>query len=859
MAVDTGISRLTAARRRLLDRLVDQLLERDAVDRERELAAIAARAPRIHRWLAELLAASTEPTRFLDTMFERVGQAARQDALERREVALPSGTRLGPWRIEEHVGSGGMGTVYRASRADGAFSMRVAVKLIRVKRKDLDERLKLERELLARLDHRNVARLIDGGTTGDGQAYLVMEWVEGRDLDEYLLEVAPHGAGRLDLFAQIAEAVSHAHRRQVVHGDLKPANIRVTDGGEVRLLDFGVARLIESERQSGTRSGPAMTPAFSAPEQMRGEPVSTLSDVWSLGVLLAWLLSGRLPEGDQSAADLLPADLAEGDDLRAIVTMACAEAPECRYDGIPQMLDDVIGCRRREPIRARVPTRGYLLHRFVQRHRLPVAAGTMGLFAIGLALAGALWQWHVAGVERDRAQVQREAAEREAMKSREVSDFLVGLFEQADPGEALGERITARQLLEIGIERAGLLDGQPAVQSEMYRVLGRVEMNLGDYDSALELAQSALEVYRTEHGELLPEAAATVVQLGDIHLQGGRPSEAIEHYRRGLAMLEAVDSELAVEALHGLGGALLNSGDRLEEAIEVLERALVLGQRIVPETPLVASVHNNLGGAAFYDGRYDDAIDHFERAVRLLTQHFGTDHPRVLFSQTNLAWLLMEQARYAEAEAMLAALIDAQERMLGAAHPHRAANLNTMGSLHWRQDRTVEAIEWWERALDARVAAFGADHPDVAGTQNSLARAAVSQGDLERAESLYETALTTLRDPGRSPTVRLPATLSNLADLRVAQGRHDAALDLEHEALELRLELTGNRHPHIGISRRKIAELHLAAGEIRQAREWASSSLELLQEAYHLRSHPEIAKSRSLIDRIDASVRAQDD
>ena len=685
-----------------------------------------------------------------------------------------------------------------------------------------------------------------------------MEWVEGRDLDVYLREVAPDCVGRLDLFSQVAEAVSHAHRRQVVHGDLKPANIRVTDRGGVRLLDFGVARLIEVESQSDKSSGVAMTPAFSAPEQMRGETISTLSDVWSLGVLLAWLLSGRLPDGKHSVAELLPADLPDGDDLRAIIAMACAEEPEQRYDGIPQFLEDVERCRRREPVRARTPARSYLLHRFVQRHRIPVAAGMLGLFAIGLALSGALWQAQVAGAERDRAQVQQQSAELEARKSREVSNFLVGLFEQADPGEARGEQITARQLLDTGIERAGLLDAQPEVQSEMHRVLGRVEMNLGDYDSAQALAQSALAIYETSAGTLTPEAAATLIQLGDIHLQSGRPSEAIEFYRRGMAMLEAVESELGVEALHGLGGALLNAGDRLEEAIGVLKRALAIGQRIVPETPLVAGIHNNLGGAAFYDGRYDDAIDQFRRAIELLIGHLGTDHPRVLFSQTNLAWLLMEQARFVEAEAMLAALIDAQEKILGAGHPHLAANLNTMGSLHWRQDRTVQAIEWWKRALEARVAAFGAYHPDVAATQNSLARAAVSQGDMERAEALYETALTTLRNPDVARTIRLPATLSNLADLRVVQGRHDEALRLEHEALDLRLELTGSTHPHIGISRRKIARLHLAADETGQAREWAISSMEVLQDAYKVRSHPEITRTESLIERIEARILEHD-
>jgi len=838
----------------LLDRLLDQLLELDETERERAVQAIAARAPRVHGWLAELLAASTEPTGFLDTIFQRVGQAAAHDAQSRQEVQLPQGTRLGPWRIEEAVGSGGMGTVYRASRADGAFEMDAAVKLIRLQRAGLDQQLAIERQLLARLSHRNIARLIDGGTTEDGHAYLVMEWIPGRDLDEYVTDEKPDLIARLDLFTQMASAVSHAHQRRVVHGDLKPANVRVTDEGEVRLLDFGVARLIEAGIDSEQPAGLAMTPAFSAPEQLRGEAVSTLSDVWSLGVLLCWLLSGRLPDGGSPVAELLPAGLSGRDDLSAIISKACAEDPDGRYDGISQFLEDVDRFRCRQPVRARPATRNYLLRRFVQRHRLSVAAGTAAFFAIGLALTGALWQAQVAAVERDRAQAQRDRAEREVVKSREVSDFLVGLFEQADPGTARGEEITARQLLDTGIERADQLDGQPDVQSEMYRVLGRVQMNLGDYTSAEELVRSALAIHESDDGVLSSSAVATLAQLGDIHLQMGEPGEAVELYQRGLALIEEPASELRVEALHGLGGALLKAGGRLSEAIAVLERALALGERILPETPLVAAVHNNLGAAAFYDGRYDDAIDHFNRAIDLLVVHFGTDHPRVMFSQTNLAWLLMEQARFAEAEGLLSDLIEVQERMLGVDHPHRAANLNTMGSLHWRQGRTSRAIEWWERALDARVAAFGILHPDVAGTQNSLGLAAASQGDLKRAEALYETALATLRDPEIARTIRLPATLSNLADLRNIQGRPDDALRLHHEALDLRLELTGGRHPDIGISQRKIAALYLAAGKAELAREWASSSLDVLQENYDGQSHPEIGKTELLIEQINARI-----
>ena len=849
--------RLTPARRRVIDGLVDQWLDADPETLERSLTELHQRAPRVASWVASVLEASRQPTRFLQTLFERAGDAVSDEALP-PELRLPPGTRLGAWRLVDHVGQGGMGAVYRAERADGAFAMQAAVKLIRLNRPGLNERLETERRLLARLDHRHIARLIDGGASDEGLAYLVMEWVSGEDLDHFVQRAAPDLSVRLDLFEQIAEAVSHAHQRQVVHGDLKPANVRVTDGGKARLLDFGVARLVAEDEAASDDLVRALTPAYCAPEQLDGEAPSTLSDVWSLGTLLRWLLSEK-PDGDTPAtpeSGRLLKDLPRRADLEAILVRARAEEPEDRYEGVVQFLEDLRRYRRCQPVQARPPTHRYVTGRFVQRHRLAVAAGMAACLAIGVALAGALWQSHVAGLERDRAQAQRDRAELEAAKSREVSDFLVGLFDQSDPATARGEEITARQLLKTGIDQAGLLDGQPMVQAEMYQVLARVEMNLGDYESARELALSALAIHESDQSRLTPEAAANLVQLGDIHLQKGEPDQAADYYQRGMTLLEDVESPVGVRALAGFGGALVNTGDRLSEAIAVLERAFEIVQRIEPETPLAASVANNLGAAAYYDGRYDDAILHFGQSIIWLTERFGPDHPRVLFGQTNLVWLLTEQARYDEAEEMLAGLLDAQQRVLGEHHPHRASNLHTMGSLFWRQDKVDPAIEWWTRALDARIEAFGSHHPDVASTRNALALAAVEQGDLLRAESLYDEALATLRDPDQAAINRLPATLSNLADLRIVQDRHEEAMLLHHEALELRVELLGSQHHQIGISQRKIAELHLLADEPGQAREWADSSLDTLAGAFDDRSHPEIEKTEALIERIDARVTA---
>ncbi|MEX0914513.1 MAG: serine/threonine-protein kinase, partial [Wenzhouxiangellaceae bacterium] len=261
-------------------------------ERDQRMREIAHSHPRVHAWLERLVEASEHPTSSLQIMFRRAGDAALSD-MRLRDNALPPGTRIGDWRLADPVGAGGMGLVYRAERADGTFEMSAAIKFIRSPDDALmSERLTLETQLLARLDHPNIARILDGGTLPDGQNYLVMEWIEGEDLTECREKAGALRNRCLGLFEEIAEAVSHAHQRQVVHGDIKPANIRIARDGRPRLLDFGVARLTSGDLHGSDRTE-ALTPAFSAPEQLAGGTSSTRSDIYALGALLRWMLTGN--------------------------------------------------------------------------------------------------------------------------------------------------------------------------------------------------------------------------------------------------------------------------------------------------------------------------------------------------------------------------------------------------------------------------------------------------------------------------------------------------------------------------------------------------------------------------------------
>ena len=344
--------RLTPARRRLVDRLLDDLLDRPSSERDSELQRIRARAPRVGAWLSRLLAASTEPGGLLDESARSMMGDALEARMGRDERRLEPGTRLGPWRLLEPVGAGGMGDVYRAERADGAFDMQVAVKLIRGHSDDLARLLTFERQTLARLNHPGIARLLDGGVSDDGRPYLVMDWVEGDNLDEWCHRTQPRPGVVLGVFREACDAVAAAHRELIVHGDIKPANLKVTDQNRVCLLDFGVARLLDREMHQDLPA--AITPGYAAPEVLEGKPVSTAADIYGLGALLHWLVYGNCPptQGVTRSKQAWQ-QFHRLRDIDAIIERATHDDPAMRYATVNAMALDIGRLETNLPVRSR--------------------------------------------------------------------------------------------------------------------------------------------------------------------------------------------------------------------------------------------------------------------------------------------------------------------------------------------------------------------------------------------------------------------------------------------------------------------------------------------------------------------------
>ena len=845
----TRRGRLTPARRRLLDRLFAELLELSPAERQLRMGELALRCPRLVAWLQRLLDAMAETTERLESPLGKMADdlTASHAGLQ---SSLPPGTRLGSWEVVEPVGAGGMGVVYRVARADGAFDMVAAAKLIRMRRDArLEVRLAIERQLLARLDHPNIARIVDGGTSDSGQPFLVMEWVPGADLSERATTLKPEE--RLSLFAEIAAAVAHAHQRSVIHGDIKPANVRLGADGRIRLLDFGIARLALDEEGDQNTTIAALTPAFAAPEQLAGRPASTQSDVWGLGALLTWLLAGEVFErgllGDVRTLErALRPRVARAGDLAAIIGRACAEDPAQRYAGVPELLDDLDRHRRWLPVSARPATRRYLLDRFIRRNPLGVGLGSLSVLLLLAGLAGVSWQAHVAGLERDRAQQQRDLAELQAAKTQRVSEFVVGLFEQADPYLRPGGELTARDLLRQGRERIETLDEAPLVQAEMHQVLARVHRSLAEHETAYELASQALALLAGQ-----PEvdreslAAAWSVKAGTL-ASLGRYAQAEQAHRQALVLTDPERPLVVAERLNNLGLAAYSLG-RLGEAESLLETALQLRQIGLPDSAELAASYNNLALVLAAQDRRAEAEPLYQEALAIRRSVLGENHPTTTYSLTNLATLLAQLERWDEAEAAYLEALALRRGIFGDEHPAVASVLYQIGWLQSRRGELQPARQHLEEALVIRARVLGDEHPSTAVVLNALAGVARELNDVDQAEYWLRRALVIYREAYGDSHHDIALVLANLGLTRHAAGDREEAERLLLEALAMNRQELGEAHRHVADNLMSLAEVQYEAGRAPQALAHARAAVAVLDSLGLGRDHPARARAERLV------------
>lgn len=737
-----------------INTLLDTVWNLEPEERSEFLDEACAEKPELREYVEALLRAEAEAPDFLEgEAASFAGEALAGMMVEGEPL---SGQRVGPYRLDEEVGRGGMSRVYRATRADGAFEQEVAVKLLRIgfDSEEARQRFRLERQVLATLQHPNIARLLDGGLTEDGVPYLVMEHVEGQPITTYCDERQLPIRERLALLITVSEALQYAHQNLVVHRDLKPSNILVTDDGAVKLLDFGIAKLLDTEAAPltvpATRTGVRpMTPAYAAPEQVRGEAVSTATDVYQLGVLAYELLTGHRPfesiadnrfeveravleeeptrpstvvtmKAERDAKHVTPEAVGEArrvpvdqlrrrlrGDLDAVVLKALRKDADQRYASAEAFVTDIERYLNGRPVEARSLTLDYRARKFAQRHRWGV--GVAVAFLVVIAVSGVILvrQRAVAERQRDRAQAEAEAAT-------QVSDFLVSLFEASNPFASEEKTLSARDLLRRGQERVEALEGQPVVQSRVFDAMGRAYRGLGNYERADSLLRRALTLRRRVYGDDHLAVAKTLAHLGDLRRAEYLSNEALAYYRKAFSIfqnrdgpLSRSDSLLKANVLSDLSRALRNTG-KPDSAETLMRQALTLRQAVQgSDHPDVWATKSDLA----YVLRESGSVDEAERLYRdvLEWQREHADSLKVAHTLNNLGYLLRTRGKLAQAERRYREALRIHEDALGPTHPITLMiRGNNLGTLYMMQDDLAAA----EKILRKQLRAVRAHYPD---------------------------------------------------------------------------------------------------------------------------------------------------
>ncbi|MGI9182014.1 MAG: protein kinase domain-containing protein [Longimicrobiaceae bacterium] len=781
------------------------------------------------------------------------------DAAPSELVAVPAdepaleGRTLGRYTLLRELGRGGMGTVYLAERAD--VGKRVALKRVRggLAAPENVERFLREQRVLARLEHPNITSLVDVGVTAEGAPFLAMELAEGEPIDRYCDARRLSLDARLALFAQVCAAVQHAHQSLVIHRDLKPSNILVDGDGRAKLLDFGIAKLLddaEGEAPGLTGTGMRlMTPEYAAPEQLRGEPVTTATDVYGLGVVLYELLTGHRPYaassrswGDierqvldavparPSSAVFRPEEIGRPDgallritpeevsaargttpaglrralrgDLDTLVLKAIEKEPGRRYASAQQLLDDLERYRRGLPIGARPATLGYRARKFVRRHRAGVAASATFLLLLG-------------GVGISLQQ-ERDAAARallEAENAQQAAEFLGKLFGTSDPRQARGRLISTPALLEWGERQVGVLDRQPQVQAQVLSRIGEAYIGLGFYPRAAPLLERALEQRRALHPGDHPDVAASLWWLSTMRIVEADFGEAESLFRESLAMRRRLfgnEDPQVVEGLSGLGFAMLNRGG-IRPAEQVYREALAIERQLPGGQPRM--IPGPLNGVAFSlieQGRYAEAESHAREALARAGAEQGEDHPFYMIALAHLARALHGKGEMAEAEALFRQAVEKTHSVQGAEHPRLALYLGWYASLLVEMGDPAGAEALARRALDIQRTALPPGHYWTVPTLTTLGRILTDTGRAREAEPLLREAVAIAERWLPSYNHDLARARSELGACLAASGRTGEAEPLLAAGYTALRDALGEEHPATRQARERLRAAKVA-------------------------------------------------
>jgi serine/threonine protein kinase len=809
------------------------------------------------------------------------------------EFATLEGRLFGPWKLGREIGRGGMGVVYLGERADGAFEQRVAIKVLGRDVGDSDRlaRFRQERQILARLEHPNIARLVDGGVTDDGFWWFAMEHVVGSPITSWCEARKLEPTRVIELFQQACHAVQYAHRNLVIHRDLKPGNILVSEAGVVKLLDFGIAKILDPDgtRLPGTEpvTAAAMTPPYAAPEQIRGEPPTTATDVYALGVVLYELLTGSSPyrrttgtleemrraileEEPEAPSRRLQRDRSPGHrigwarvlgrDLDSITLAAMRKEPEQRYASVEALSDDLDRRRGGRPVRATGRRFGYVASKFVRRNRVPVTLAALAFLAL---LAGL----YSTSRERDRARV-------EAAKAMELKEFALSLFRVSIPGEGHGSNVTARQLVDRGAERVEReLRGNPTVQAEMFDLLGSVYKSLDLFPQAIAMYGKSVSL-RRRNGAPDTLLAASLRELGSSTYESGDYARGEPPLREALALERRRFGEVHQRVALVLGElAVLKQRSGAMAEAESLSRAVLRVDSLTdgPQSPSTAIDLGNLGMLLYYDSRYKEAIPYVVRSLEIRQRTLGRGHlltadaidqvanclaevgeldssitlgrealairrrwlapdnPDIAHSLDNIAMHLALVGKLAEAERDQREALAIQSKSLDPGDPVLAQGYNDLAVTLYREGQLDSAGTHFREALRVWAKSLPPTHNNVLTCRNNLGVVYRETGHYAESERTLRAVLAERLRTLRPDHLDVAATQYHLGRLYVMSSRPREAEPLLRRAIEIRGGALGEDDPRVAEVKLALGNGLVAMGRNTEGRALIHESLEIAE------------------------------
>ncbi len=740
------------------------LVDLNEVARVDYLKKIEKKDSELAQKLKEMLKADREDETFLN-------KPALSKLKEIEEPDYFIGKEIGRYKLMFLIGIGGMGNVYLAERTDLEAHQQVVVKIMNTGflSNTLRKRFDRERKILSRLNHPHITRIYDGGITDQGLPYIVMEFIEGKPLMEYVADNQSSIDERLELFMDICSAVSYAHQNFIMHRDLKPANILVTNHGIVKVIDFGIAKILEEDdttEEQLTRTGILpMTPAYASPEQIANKPLTIASDVYSLGVVLYELLTENKPYPVTKNTDFSTIErmIAANDplkpstsvspeiasfsnltawkkkikgDLDNIILKALKKVPAERYLSVEHFIDDLNRYKNNYPVIARPDNLGYRIKKYVRRHRVGVASASALFLVLIIGIAATLWQANIAKAERDIANY-------EAVKARQITDFLIEIFEYASPDRAVGEVVTAEVMLKNASDNLKNLKDQPELHGEMLRVIGQLYYKLRLFDISHNHLEQSLEVLRYALGENHIETARTKIELAETLRYLDKPDEAnilaksaepvfAKHY--GKSSFEYAIALNKIGSIYSDKGDYENAKVYLKEAVEIFNKITNPSNE---ESSIIASNYNDLGLVYYFDYENDLALENYRKALQISKKAFGDNHQDISVYYHNIATLYFYITEIDSSEFYVKKSQEVIKNVFGNKPNDRLkSSLRLLSAIEYEKGNYKESELLDRQALDIAINVFGREHSQTAFEILSLGITLITNGNHKEGQAL---------------------------------------------------------------------------------------------------------------------------